>query len=607
MVQYLLSFIQNQIQNALSILDFLCPTMFQCGHWPAGNYSFEIHVNGLSYVSPPYNFMERKVLKILAVPIITKFNGQVLEPPDDSWKTSDEFMYKVYPVGFTDIEWIQGPTLTATDHDMNNIYDKNLLLLDLALLDPRNCGPDSNSACYDDIVGFIPDICQKNSNCQTGWTNPLYMVPHVVMTTKSVEMIVAHEIGHHYGLGDEYQGGEFYCDINPAPKEYQDRNGHKCSDLQAIPWNESAGSKVVGIGEEQDYPYDVIGIGDLGDMLSFMGSSGGKTGIYWITPDSYHQVFTELIPGNQILSTNSMTETIVQASGWIGLDGTVQLDPWISLPATPPVPITGTYTILALDAADQVLASQGFEVSFLLLSDPPEDLDIAPFQVSLPFPAGTAAFQIKKGSEVLHRIDVSDNSPIVNVISPNGGENWGSIGEGTITWNGSDADGDMLYYTVLYTPNGTDWVIISTNITATQTTIALEEIPGGVGAKIQVIATDGINTSLDELDGSFTVGKKGPSAYILSPSPNTVIPNGTSFYLNGYAYDREDGSLADGAFQWYSNKDGYLGEGKLILVNLFFGDQIITLTSVDSDGNTDTDIIYLFIGNRVFLPISLRN
>ena len=201
---------------------------------------------------------------------------------------------------------------------------------------------------------------------------------------------------------------------------------------------------------------------------------------------------------------------------------------------------------------------------------------------------------------------MSDNSPVVHVISPNGGENWSSIGEGTIAWNGSDADGDILYYTVLYTPNGTDWVTISTNITATQTTVVLDEIPGGDGAKIQVIATDGINTSLDESDGSFTVGKKGPSAYILSPSPNTVIPNGTSFYLNGYAYDREDGQLNDATFHWSSDKDGYLGEGMIVLVNLSSGDHLITLTVMDSDGNIATDIIHIFVGSNIYLPLSMN-
>ena len=247
-----------------------------------------------------------------------------------------------------------------------------------------------------------------------------------------------------------------------------------------------------------------------------------------------------------------------------------------------------------------VLASQGFEVSFVMLSDPPTDYDIGPFQVIFPFPASTASFQIKQGDDVLHSIEVSANPPTVNVISPNGGENWGASGEATITWSGSDADGDDLYYTVLYSPNGIDWVTISTNITTTQTTLALEEIPGGSAAKIQVIVTDGINTSLDESDGTFLVATKGPDAYILSPATDSTVSNGTSFYLNGYAYDKEDGPLTDTAFTWYSDVDGYLGEGKLILVGLAYGNHVITLTVIDSNGNTASDKIFICLSEIEF-------
>ncbi len=602
-------------------LEFLCPTMWHCNFWQAGTYTFEVSVNGVFNQYSSYEFVERKDIRILAVPIRITFDGQEMEP-NESWETAKEFLIKVYPISLYGVDWVEGLTLDATALNLRDREHQKVLWQKLLDLQPDPCGTPSHPSCYDQIIGFIPfvSICDENG-CLGGWT--WGENTSVVMTKEEVQVIVAHEIGHNYDLGDEYGReeefknvcGRFECGINPPPAEYCGREGRsncdrkfKCVDSTAIRWDlvgrgrRGTGSTVIGSGEEQDYPYEVMGRGVLGDKLSFMGS-GEKSSNYWITPAIYHHLFNELAPAGQVLFSTLVTETVVQASGWIGLDGTVQLEPWVTLPATAPAQITGTYTIEALDAADVVLASQGFEVSFLMLSDPPVDVDTAPFQVRLPFPADTASFQIKQGNEVLLRVEVSDNSPVVNVLSPNGGENWGSTGEGTITWSGSDVDGDELYYTVLYSPDGSDWVTIGANITTTQTTVALDEIPGGAGAKIQIIATDGINTSVDESDGTFTVGEKGPSAYILSPSTNTAIPNGTSFYLHGYAYDVENGSLGDASLEWSSSVDGYLGIGTLLLVNLSPGYHTITLTATDSTDASATDDISVYIGSLIYLPV----
>ena len=351
------------------VLEFLCPTMWQCNFWQAGTYTFEVSVNGIFNQYGTYEFVERKELRILAVPVRIRNPMdpfQELEP-DDSWKNADELLVKTYPISLYGVDWDEAPMMDATDlillleSGCDKLWDR------LRKLQPPSCGLPGFSACYDQIIGFIPPVPVFKLGVE-GWTNGAKT--SVVMTRNYVDMIVAHEVGHNvenifgYGLGDEYAGGNFNCAVNPAPENYHDKNGNRCIGSQAIPWEDKMGSKVVGIGENQDYPYDFSGEIKHGDLLSFMGGSGLDLSNYWITPDVYSHLFYNMAPASQVISTHSVTETIIQASGWIGLDGTMQLDPWISLPATAPPPITGTYTIEALDAADQVLASQGFEVSF---------------------------------------------------------------------------------------------------------------------------------------------------------------------------------------------------------------------------------------------------
>ena len=80
-----------------------------------------------------------------------------------------------------------------------------------------------------------------------------------------------------------------------------------------------------------------------------MGASGINLNDYWISPDAYSHLFGELKPTEQVYSMINEPEMVIQASGRIGLDGSVQLEPWYAFSGTAPAQITGTYTIEALD------------------------------------------------------------------------------------------------------------------------------------------------------------------------------------------------------------------------------------------------------------------
>ena len=224
----------------------------------------------------------------------------------------------------------------------------------------------------------------------------------------------------------------------------------------------------------------------------------------------------------------------------------------------------------------------------------------------LPYPPGVARIVLKKGATELAVRSVSAHAPVVDVLSPNGGETWAASGTYTITWTASDLDGDPLTYSVLYSPDGNNWVPVGTAITTTQLAVNAAELAGGTAARVRVLATDGVNTSSDESDAAFTVGRKGPSAFILAPEGEVRFMPGTPLWLQGYGYDLEDGTLEGAALRWRSDRDGDLGTGSQALVTLSPGRHVITLAATDKDGNHVTASITVYAGGKTYLPLVLR-
>jgi hypothetical protein len=131
---------------------------------------------------------------------------------------------------------------------------------------------------------------------------------------------------------------------------------------------------------------------------------------------------------------------------------------------------------------------------------------------------------------------------------------------------------------------------------------------GGSDVRFRVIATDGINTAIDETDQAITIPNQSPVPLIFSPANGSYTPPGDLVVLQGSAMDMEDGSLSGGSLVWSSDRQGELGIGTSLPLNsLETGAHIITLTATDSYGISAQTSVLIKIAYPTFIPLVSRN
>jgi hypothetical protein len=98
------------------------------------------------------------------------------------------------------------------------------------------------------------------------------------------------------------------------------------------------------------------------------------------------------------------------------------------------------------------------------------------------------------------------------------------------------------------------------------------------------MVTDGFHVTMVE-SRFFSVNKKQPICSIINDT-----------CLLGIGYDLEDGELFDASLSWYSDSQGYIGDGDHIPQYLLQpGTHVITLKATDVDGNTAEDTVEVIV------------
>ena len=543
--------------NLEKTLNFTLPS-----EWANGVITLTVEVAGVQH-SETVTFQEARAITVVYVPI--RYNGQ--SPDLSRIQNGSWWADRVYPTA--EINYVPSGGTLDWNRDLEEDSNVNSLLNELTT---------RHFLVNAYIFGWLPEGTFGGGISDPAWYGGAGKAAFADDHPTEGQRIFTHEIAHLMGRRHTNTGE---CgDVDPdtdwpyATARIQDYG----LDGYGFGWLLSSPSAVKNPDNTYDY-------------MSYCGSLISDT--VWTSPWTYERIYLETLKPQVTAMAAQRLSTLQPyfiTSGLVYTDDTATLDPiWvISTTITPANPPEGTqYCLEAQDVSATSLISRCFDLTFVNY-ETGEDTNVDGFNLMLPYPSGVSRVVLKKGTTELAVQLVSTSTPTVTVASPNGGETWAASGTYTITWTASDADGDSLTYRVLYSSDGSGWVPVGAAITETHLTVNAAELAGGDGARVRVLVSDGVNTSADESDANFTVERKEPQTVILSPEGDGDITFGTPLWLQGYAYDLEDGPLGESALRWASNRDGDLGTGSQVLVTLSSGQHAITLTATDSSSNMVT-------------------
>ena len=370
---------------------------------------------------------------------------------------------------------------------------------------------------------------------------------------------VSHELGHLYGLDDEYGSGSTGRPVYGSS------------------WNGSLFRT------------------ETGGSINFMGQV--HLGSPWVDSQTWNTLLGILkvtdVPGTQKTATlNAWTprlderlvteieEPALIVEGVVGQDGIAALECVTPIfRYEPPAENQGAFTLKALDEQQNVLAETQFDGIF---SDQYDDISpIVPFLAVLPVPDPAQITLVtisQAGGPILASIERSPSIPTANFDTIPAIDK----GQVTISWQANDADGDVLLSTLFYTANeGLTWQVLGTDLPVNNLTVDSRELPGGEG-RFLLIVNDGMN-EVEVVSAPIVVSNRTPMVVILD-TYGTTFESGELVTLQGFSDDIEDGSLPDEKFIWSDEHDKIVAYGNNMQVELPVGQHKITLNVTDSDG-----------------------
>jgi len=448
-----------------------------------------------------------RLVKVLYVPVAF--------PGDADWSVSsstmnrqEEFMLSTYPLAESKLNFHGGPLWRFSVSPSGSGTTLNNWLFEVVVY-PIACT--TRMMGFDRVVIVYQGYGRGSGRAIGILRYPEIREPVVVSPYMPKDNLVAHELGHTYYLWHPHDlGPAVYTDecYNVEEQEYGETMNTFMSYRDDPLW--------IDKGRYDHNPYKRLTPGtyyyagdpELGiDPITtyFSGSTYS-----WNLMDQ----MTEIPP----------TYACIMVHGTLGNDGTITLNhSWYRIEAVPDVPeqiLKGSqneeyYFIMFLNENQQIISTFPFKASFNYVYH--EDLTgkledavtkTVPFIFNIPEVEGTRLIQIQNSDgQVLAEREVTYNSPNVQVIYPNGGEEFKIGDKIKIEWNAQDQDQDILRYTLAFSnDNGLTWIPMAFDIKETSFEWNTFDFSEGKYL-IKVIASDGVNVGEDISDADFTLPK----------------------------------------------------------------------------------------------------
>ena len=342
-----------------------------------------------------------------------------------------------------------------------------------------------------ELVGWPPDWHHLMVNSERSpsdrdyycwdWTFPLQ---------GAAEYTIGHELSH-YLLG---MPGECYDCLNP---DHLDVDCAYCNtDVDGFWVN-----RWTPMPQGMDYMMESVCDGCM--AWNRLEPSRKKNGA--VNPDGYRHAI-------EVFSPDSDPDVLL-VRGDLARSGEVAFEPFLILEeGTPDIRLgpDGDYFIVLLGEQGEELGRWGFSVQFLTFGPAPSlpvEIDSVHLSYRVEWQEGTRRIELQdREGNVLGSREVSRGLPEVRIVEPNGGDVWLAGRDYTVRWDASDPDGDPLSFSIsLSRDGGESWTPLDIDLVEPEYRIRTDGFEPGGAYLVRILASDGVNTSLDVSDAAFQV------------------------------------------------------------------------------------------------------
>lgn len=477
--------------------------------WLSGPITFEVEVIPDGAVEAPVTlaltrtFAVRKPLRIAYLPI----QHQGATPPD--LPGADHWLLRLYPVPAVDYYRLPVPDL-VWDREMSKAELLNELLYTYLLYTQHN----PSETWPDQLFGWLPQDSYNGGAADPTWC-PNCAGPHsgrIAFGGLRPEQdiggprILVHEIAHNLGAQHAW-----------SPTEAQDSGCFRAegADIQvdpSWPYAQTPYIQEVGVDVYSDPP--LVYPPSHYDMMSYCTHP-------WISPHTYRKIFDSPLLQPQALASRQTAEFKPRRNGErpLLMSGIIYPDGRLSRPDVTPlddaqsaaaVPLTRPagedYCVAVYTAEADPVAERCFDAGFGNV-ETGLPTSASPYAVILPDIDVAAVTKITLSHQQTELVSLTPSAtpPQITLTSPQGGDALSDTV--TLTWTGSDADGDSLTYNVLYSvDDGQSWLPLATRLQETTYTFDTAGLLTGPQILIRIVANDGFHTGMAETETPLIVG-----------------------------------------------------------------------------------------------------
>ncbi len=432
--------------------------------------------------------------------------GQDLDSFEKIVAQSIEFLEATYPIMNYDYYLVNYTGNLNLDQNYNKILFR--LMKEIKLI-----GEDVNKNKFKAFrfVGVVPNGWHVDHNefeskgatpCKKD-TIPLECKPYFLIEDGN-RSVLAHEIGHTYGLNEEYELK--LNEPNPSPT---DCGITFCSNYQQkyIDKNWCLGSVVtngIWVNEKKVFVNQDLNICNYSNPYSYMGTALYSPPDRWTTFNEYDYLSEKLYLGGQFGKSNNQDLNILFVKGFVDKNLNVELDHLYKIDRTEEFGSSdGNCLIRTLDSNVSIINDYNFSVNFDLFSEGINTIDYSPFVLGINFNENLNSVQVICNGELKTERSISQNAPTVSISFPKTGDIWTDTN--TLSWTSDDLDGDELSFALYYSAdNGSIWIPIQSDVNDLSYSFPSWIVEGTNQFKFKVIASDGILSS-ESISDTFTV------------------------------------------------------------------------------------------------------